>query len=117
MAKGPGRTRRVGDLIQVELADILARETHDARFALVTILEVNVSPDLAHAKVFISVLEKEKARDIVDALNKASKYLRFHLAQRIELRIVPGLRFIYDDSAAHGQHISSLIDKALKNHD
>lgn len=114
MAKGPSRTRRVGDLIQAELAEILKRETNDARFSLVTILEVIVSPDLSHAKVFISVLDKQKVPGVIDALNKASKYLRFQLAQRIELRVIPALRFVYDDSVAHGQHISALIEKALK---
>lgn len=115
MAKETSRMRRVSELIQHELAQILQREASDLGLNLLaTVTGVNVSPDFSHAKVFISVLEDDKVTEVIKKLNEAAKDLRFVLAQRIKLRIVPDLRFVYDDSTHRGAHISSLIDQALK---
>jgi ribosome-binding factor A len=114
MSKGTSRTRRVGDLIQIELAKILQEEMPNSPFGLFTVLEVQISPDLSHAKVFMSVLNPEKARELIEVLNRNAKSLRFELTQRVKLRIAPLLKFIYDDSATRGHHISMLIDQALK---
>jgi ribosome-binding factor A len=115
--KNISRPRRVGDLIQVELAKIIQEEMAGSPFGMITVLEVMISPDLSHAKVFVSVLDSEKANELIDVLNRLSKHFRFQLARHVKLRIIPVLRFIYDDTATRGQHISSLIDKALKNLD
>ncbi len=112
--KGSGRLQRVGHLIQTTLAEIIQREVQDPRFNRATITHVDVSPDLANAKVFISVWDDDKVDETVAALNHASKYLRYTLAQAIDLRVIPQLRFIYDDSTARGSRISSLINQALK---
>ncbi len=114
--KETNRTRRVADLIQAELANILLRESHGSDLSLATITEVSVSPDFSHAKIFVSVLDENNAKKVIEALNEESKNLRFLLAKRIVLRVIPDLKFVYDDTALHGQHISSLIDKALKDH-
>lgn len=113
---GVDRTRRVGELIQQALAQILLQETSDERFRLVTITSVVMSRDLSYAKVYISVLmdEKEKIKQTVDALNRLAKSFRYHLAREVELRIMPEIRFVYDESTAHGFRISTLIDKAVK---
>lgn len=115
MKKGTGRTQRVADLIQTELATILQRESLSDKLGLVTITEVSISPDLSFAKVYISTLIDENAKEAVDLLNSESKNLRFLLAKRVLLRIIPELKFIYDDSTARGTHISSLIDKVLQD--
>lgn len=112
--KETSRMRRVSDLIRVELAEILQKEASDARFNLITILDVTVSPDFSHARVYVSMLQDEKAKEIIAALNKAASYFRFNLAQRMDLRVMPALKFIYDDTTLRGSHITSLIDKALK---
>lgn len=107
--------RRVSELIQQELAEILQREaSHLGLNLIATVTGVTVSPDFSHAKIFISVLEDDKVTEVIKKLNEASKDLRFVLAQRIKLRIVPNLKFFYDDSTHRGVHISSLIDQALK---
>lgn len=114
MTKGYKRTQRVADLIQTTLAEILQRDVKDLRFGMITITGVNVSHDLSFAKVFVSVLEDEKAPETIIALNNAAKYLRYALANAVELRVTPELKFIYDDSAVRGSRISSLINDALK---
>ena len=115
MAKGYKRSQRVSDLIQSALAGILQRDAKDFRFGIITITSVEVAQDLSFAKVFVSVLEDSKAVETIKALNSAAKYLRYSLANAVELRIAPELRFVYDDSAVRGSRISSLINDALKD--
>jgi ribosome-binding factor A len=118
MKRNFDRTQRVADLIQKTLAGLLLQED-DARFRLVTIISVTVARDLGYAKIYVSVLldEEEKIKQTILALNRAAKSLRYQLAQAVELRIVPELKFVYDDSTARGFHISSLIDAAIKKSD
>ena len=117
MAKGYKRSQRVGDLIQTALAQILQKEAKDMHLGLITVTSVDVAHDLSFAKVFISVLEDDKAKETLAALNASAKYLRYSLANAVELRIAPELRFIYDDSSARGSRISSLINDALKDNE
>ena len=114
--RGFSRSERVADSIQRSLARTLLQEMHDERFRLVTLTGVVVSKDLSYAKVYISVLleEKEEIQSIIKALNRAANKMRYHLAQDVDLRIVPELKFVYDESTKHGLAISSLIDFAIK---
>lgn len=116
MKRGFERTQRVADLIQKTLARILLQDMADERFSLVTITGVNVSRDMSYAKVYVSVLfdEEDKIKQIITALNRSAKSLRYHLAREVKLRIIPELKFVYDESTARGFHISNLIDSAVK---
>jgi ribosome-binding factor A len=114
MPKNYTRKQRVSDVIQTALADILQKNAKDLRFGLITITSVDVARDLSIAKVFVSVLEESKSAEIIKALNNAAKYLRYELANAIELRVTPELRFVYDDSSVRGHRITSLINDALK---
>jgi ribosome-binding factor A len=114
MAQG-NRMQRVAGLVQTTLADILLKESEDTRFQMVTITSVSLAKDMSSAKVFVSIWEEDKAQEIIAALNKAAKYLRYALAQsKIEMRVIPELKFIYDDSTVRGNRISSLLNMALK---
>ena len=114
MAQG-NRMQRVAGLVQITLADILLKESEDERFHMVTITHVSLAKDLSSAKVFVSVWDETKASEILEALNHASKYLRYALAQsKIEMRVIPELHFIYDESTVRGNRIASLINDALK---
>jgi ribosome-binding factor A len=115
MAQG-NRMDRVANLVQTTLAEILLKESEDKRFSMVTITAVSLAKDLSSAKVFVSVWDDVKAEETIEALNNASKFLRHALAKsKIEIRVIPALKFIYDDSTKRGSHISSLINSALKN--
>lgn len=115
MTKGYKRTQRVSDLIQTTLARILQHDVKDLHLdTMITVTGVDVSHDLSFAKVFISVLDETKAAETIAALNHAAKNLRYTLANAVELRVVPLLKFIYDDSSVRGSRISSLINEAEK---
>ena len=115
MAQG-NRMQRVAGLVQTTLADILLKETEDKRFHIVTITHVSLARDMSSAKVFVSIWDETKVKEIIDALNRAAKYLRYALAQsKIEMRVIPELKFVYDESTLRGNRISSLINDALKD--
>ena len=108
-----GRPRKVADLIQRELSELLRREVRDPRVGMVTLTSVDVSPDLSHAKVFFTILEKEKLAGTAKALQRASGFLRSQLAHRMKMYTTPELRFVYDESVERGDHLSQLIDSVI----
>jgi ribosome-binding factor A len=108
-----GRSRRIAALLKRELASLIQRELNDPRTTKATLTGVDVAPDLSHAKVYVTHLAgREHAHEIVAALNNAEGFLRRRLAGRIKLRVVPELRFSYDESVERGVAISALIDRA-----
>ena len=114
MKKHSPRAQRVADQIQRELADLLRLHLKDPRVGMVTITAVDVSPDLAHAKVlFTHLAGAEHAPATVQALQHAAGYLRSELAHRLKLYSVPRLEFVYDDSIEAGIRLSKLIDQAV----
>jgi ribosome-binding factor A len=113
MRKDTGRTRKIGELIQRELAVLIPREVGDPRVAQVTLTAVDVAPDLSHAKVFVTHLGgSEPGQAAVAALNHAAGFLRHHLRERVILRHVPELRFFYDPSIERGDTIERLLARA-----
>ena len=113
MAKEFSRSDRVAEQMQRELADLLQFEVKDPRVGMVTITEVQVSGDLAHAKIFYSA--QENSPELQKGLEKSAGFLRSQLAKRLLLRTVPQLHFSYDASIDQGMKISRLIDDALGN--
>ncbi len=110
------RTQRIGDLIRAELAELLRREMNDPRVALASVTRVEVSADLKHADVRVSVLGEEQGREeAVRALVHARGFLRRELAGRLSLRVTPELHFSLDRGAEHSQRISDLLDHVLED--
>ena len=116
MKRGFDRLQRIAELIKQTLSQILLHDMADERFRLVMITDVVVSRDMSHAKVYVSVLldEEAKIKETVVALNKASKAMRYNLANQIDLRVAPELKFVYDESTARGFQITTLINSAIK---
>ncbi len=110
MKRGQGRPQKIGDLIQRELADLLYRELRDPRVGMVTITSVDVSPDLSHARIFFTVLDKENLKQTGEGLRRAAGFLRSQLARRVKMYTIPELRFDYDESIEHADRLSRLID-------
>jgi ribosome-binding factor A len=111
--RGQGRPQRLGDLIQREVAELIRLEVRDPRIGMLTITSVDVSPDLSHAKVFFTMLEKGKLEDTLHGLKRSAGFLRSQLARRIKMYTTPELRFEYDESVERGDHISRLIDSVI----
>jgi ribosome-binding factor A len=108
--KAQGRPQKLGDQIQREISGLLQRELRDPRVGMLTITSVDVSPDLSHAKVFFTILQKEKLADTLAGLKRSAGFLRSQLAKRIKMYTTPELRFVYDESVERGDHLSRLID-------
>ena len=114
MKKHSQRAQRVGEQIQRELAELLRDHVKDPRVGRVTVTAVEVSPDLSHAKVFVTHLAgAEHADEAVTALQRTAGFLRTELAHRMQLYSVPQLHFVYDDSIESGMRMSQLIDDAV----
>ena len=116
MPRDFSRTDRVGDAIKRLLAVLIQQEVNDPRIGMVNINDVDVSRDLAHAKIYVTFVGRDDDKDCetaASALNKASGYLRTLLAKELNLRTTPSLEFFYDKTPKQGQALSSLIDKAL----
>ena len=108
------RSRRIAEQIQRELSDIIRVELKDPRVGMITITDVEMTPDNAHAKVFFTVLGQQPRIDEATAgLQHAAGYLRSQLAQRMKIRVVPQLHFEYDASVERGMRLSQLIDAAV----
>jgi ribosome-binding factor A len=108
-----GREERVGTELHRELALLLRDEVRDPRLNQVTIQEVRVVRDLSHARVFFTLMDRDQAKNVEKALNKAASFLRRRLGELVKLRTIPQLHFEYDHSLEHGLRLSSLIDKAV----
>jgi ribosome-binding factor A len=114
MPKDYSRTRRVGEQIQREMAQLVQQEINDPRIGLVTISAVKLSRDMSHANIFFTVLDEEHPiKETLKILEGASGFLRHELAKRMKLRIIPQIHFKYDESISYGNELSALIQKAM----
>ena len=114
MKRSSGRPQKLGDLIQREVSDLIRLELRDPRVGMITITSVDVSPDLSHARLFFTMLEKDKLEDTLHGLKRSAGFLRSQLARRITMYTTPELRFEYDESVERGDRLSRLIDEALR---
>lgn len=112
------RSDRVAQELQKEIAVILQHEVKDPRIGMVTISDVEVSRDLAYAKIFVTFLfdnDQSAIEQGMKGLEKASPYIRSLVGKAMRLRIVPELRFIYDQSLVEGMRMSNLVANVIKN--
>ena len=110
----PGRSLRVADQIQKDLAQLIAMEVKDPRVGMVTLTEVQLTPDYAHAKVFFTTLVDDDAavQNTLNGLRKAAGFLRAQLGKRLHIHTLPELHFVHDTSTTRGAALSKLIDEA-----
>ncbi len=106
------RERRVGELLKEEVSQIIRHEVKDPRIGFVSVTEVEVSGDLKHAKVFVSVYGSDQEKeDTMKGLEEAQGYIRRLVGQRMTTYHTPKVIFRYDDSIEKGVHISQLISE------
>ena len=108
------RNQRVADQIQRDLAELIPREICDPKAGLITLQAVELTTDMAHAKVFFTVLGAEPEH-VLTALQEKAGYLHSLLFKRLHIHTVPTLHFQYDNSVEHGIEMSKLIDSAVKS--
>ena len=104
------RLQRIADRIRQEISDMLIREINDPRLKLIYITDVNVDKELAYADVYVSALEGHtRSAEILAGMESASGFLRRALADRIELRVFPRLRFHWDPTPENADHIERVL--------
>ena len=106
------RMRRVDEAMRAVLSDAIAKDLKDPRIGFVTVTGVKTSPDLRHARVYVSVLGNDPERSAsIDGLRSAHGFLQRRLADELTLKHTPSLSFEYDDTVDRGMRISRLLDE------
>lgn len=105
------KVERVNSLLEKEISAILMTEVRDPDIRLVTVTKVSTTNDLSYAKVYVTVMKEEKKEETLKALKDARGFIRRELMDRVELRHIPELQFLYDDSIAYGKKIESIIEE------
>jgi ribosome-binding factor A len=104
--------RRVDEAVRAVLSDAISKDLKDPRVGFVTVTAVKTSPDLRHARVYVSVLGDEPARnDSIDGLRSAHGYLQARIASELTLKRTPTLTFVYDDTPDRAMHINELLER------
>ena len=115
---GAGRMRRVDEAVRAVLSDAIAAELKDPRIGFVTVTSVKTSPDLRHARVYVSVLGDSEVRDAsLAGLRSAHGFLQSRLAAELTLKHTPTLSFEYDESVDRGMRITQLLEEELDDGD
>ena len=115
MPKEYSRSQRVVEQIRRELAELIRLEVKDPRVGFITLTDVEITPDYAHAKVFFTNMTGEgDVPEILQGLRRASGFLRRELGRRIRIHTIPELHFHYDRSVEEGSRLSQLIDEVVK---
>jgi ribosome-binding factor A len=113
-----GRMRRVDEAMRAVLSDAIAKDLKDPRIGFVTVTGVKTSPDLRHARVYVSVLGSDPERAAsMDGLRSAHGFLQRRLADELMLKHTPSLSFAYDGSVDRGMRISEIHDEHQHDHD
>ncbi len=108
------KIERLNHAFQEEISMIIMTEIKDEDIKFVTITGVDTTSDLSYAKVYFTVLDETKKETTLEALNGAASFIRSKLAERVEIRHTPELKFIYDTSIEYGNHIEEIIDSINK---
>lgn len=108
------KIERLNHAFQEEISMILMTEIKDEDIKFVTITGVDTTSDLSYAKVYFTVLDETKKEITLEALTGAASFIRSKLAERVEIRHTPELKFIYDTSIEYGNHIEEIIDSINK---
>jgi ribosome-binding factor A len=116
VSKSFPRNRRVADQIQRTLGELIRRELRDPRLGPVTIIDVQVSSDLSHAKVFYSILGGDKQPELTrEILDEGARQLRGPLGRALQLRHAPQITFVADELIEYGTSLSAKISEAVKS--
>ncbi len=105
------RSKRIGDLLREEVADIVMRRVKDPRLGFLTVTSVEVTDDLKIARVYVSVLNKDETRLTLDILTSAKGFIRSELRRRVRMKVIPELEFHEDESIEYGARIDELLER------
>ena len=98
-----------------EISKILRTEIKDERISFVTVTAANITSDLYYAKIYVTVLNDKERDNIIKLLNKASNFIERELSKRIEIRKMPNITFVYDESLEYAANIEDIIERIEEN--
>ena len=107
------RSERVAEQVRRDLAELIQSELKDPRIGMISLTDVQLTPDYAHAKVYFTTLHPEQLLEIQQGLKRAAGFLRRELGKRISIHATPELHFVFDASLEHGAQLSKLISEAV----
>ncbi len=105
------KIERISDMLVEQISYVLATEVKDKDIHFVTVTDCKVASDLSYAKVYVTVLDESKKKETLKALNNAKGFIRSKLFDRVDIRHIPELEFVYDESIAYGQNIEKIIEE------
>lgn len=108
------KLERLGSTFVEEISKIIKEEIKDPDISFVTITSCNISSDLSYAKVYFTCLNDERKEEILKSLNKASGFIRKELCDRVEIRKMPEISFVYDNSIEYGNKIEHILEEIKK---
>ena len=112
------RLQRIADRIRQELSEMLIRELSDPRLHMIYVTDVNVDRELAYADIYVSAVEGQgRSKEVLAGLESASGFIRRTLANRVELRAFPRLRFHWDPTPEHADHIEQVLAELRKKNE
>lgn len=109
------RIERIGDQIRCEISDIIAKRLNDPRIGFVTVTSVEVSEDLRHARVFVSIFGDEKTKaETMKGLKSAAGFIKGEVGHRLTIKFTPDLSFRLDESLDKAEHVLSILHELEK---
>lgn len=112
------RATRVKELLREEISQIITLELKDPLVGMTTVTEVKLTDDLKSARVYVNIYGDDNVKNkTLRGLARAKKFIRAEIGQRTELKFVPDIKFVYDDSIDHAQNIESILDRIHRDED
>jgi ribosome-binding factor A len=110
------RHQRLEQDVKVALSDIITYEVKEPSVTgIISVTDVKITPDQKYAKVYISVFGKSNKQKIIEALKKATGFIKLELGKKVRMRNIPELQFELDDSIEYGAYMDKVIDNVIKN--
>ena len=109
------KIERLNHKFAIEISNIIKGEVKDERIDFVTVTDVSITNDLSHAKVYVTVLKDEERDNAIKALNKARGFIEMELSKRVDIRKMPELKFVYDESIEYSNNIENIIERLNNN--
>lgn len=110
------KLERLEHTFVTEISQILQTEIKDERIHFVTVTAVKITKDLSFAKVYVTIFDDEEKDSMIQQLNKASNFIERELSKRIEIRKMPNITFVYDESIQYASHIENIIE-SINDHE
>ena len=116
MPKNNLRLERINEELKKEISHIINYELTNSNITgLISVTRAKITPDLKYAQIYVSILNAKNRNETMEALKRASGFIRMEIAKRINLRITPELIFVLDDSMEYGARIDSILKDIMKD--